>query len=201
MEIQICPHCHQRVMLSRDGICPGCRVRVVETGFGSVETLFSDNDPSWRDNPLLATDSMNPYQSPSYANDRHLAEAQSPGWRRILWLLFSFEGRIPRRVFWGATIITAIAYYAAVIPLAVIIGDDSLDFESGSLAGLPLYLLMLLMIWISLVISVKRWHDRDKSGWWVLIVMVPFIGPLWQFIETGCLRGTVGRNQYGPDPT
>ena len=196
MEIQICPHCHQRVMLSRDGICPGCRVRVVETGFGSVETAFSDNGPSWRDQPLSATGSMNPYQSPSYPIDRYPTNAARPDWRGIPWLLFSFDGRIPRRVFWGTSIITTLVYYAAVFLIVIAVGDD--DFESGSFAILPLY---VLMIWISLAISVKRWHDRDKSGWWVLIGMVPVIGPLWQFIETGCLRGTVGRNQYGPDPT
>jgi uncharacterized membrane protein YhaH (DUF805 family) len=47
---------------------------------------------------------------------------------------------------------------------------------------------------------VKRYHDRNKSGWWILIVFVPVIGGLWYFIECGFLRGTPGPNTYGPDP-
>jgi len=47
---------------------------------------------------------------------------------------------------------------------------------------------------------VKRYHDRDKSGWWVLIIFLPVIGALWYLIECGFLRGTDGNNAYGPDP-
>ena len=61
--------------------------------------------------------------------------------------------------------------------------------------------LQVLLIWISLAVQIKRWHDRDKSGWWVLINLIPLIGAIWAFVETGCLRGTVGPNAYGPDPT
>jgi uncharacterized membrane protein YhaH (DUF805 family) len=63
-----------------------------------------------------------------------------------------------------------------------------------------LSLLTLLVIWPSLAVSIKRWHDRGKSGWWVLIALVPLIGGLWALIETGFLPGTSGTNQYGPDP-
>jgi uncharacterized membrane protein YhaH (DUF805 family) len=59
----------------------------------------------------------------------------------------------------------------------------------------------VLAIWIALALHAKRWHDRGKSGWWTLIVLVPFIGAIWLFVELGCLRGTVGPNQYGADPT
>jgi hypothetical protein len=46
----------------------------------------------------------------------------------------------------------------------------------------------------------KRYHDRDKSAWWILICLLPIIGGIWQLIELGCLRGTEGSNDYGPDP-
>lgn len=49
-------------------------------------------------------------------------------------------------------------------------------------------------------LQIKRWHDRDKSGLWMLIVFVPFIGVLWSLIELGFLRGSAGRNRFGPDP-
>ncbi|MEA1950962.1 MAG: DUF805 domain-containing protein [Planctomycetota bacterium] len=57
------------------------------------------------------------------------------------------------------------------------------------------------ILWISLAIQAKRWHDRDKSAWWILIGFVPLIGPIWVLIEVGCLRGKYGPNQYGADQT
>jgi uncharacterized membrane protein YhaH (DUF805 family) len=58
----------------------------------------------------------------------------------------------------------------------------------------------LLLLWPAIAVAVKRWHDRDKPGWWVLIVLLPLIGGLWALIDNGCLRGTVGPNRFGPDP-
>jgi uncharacterized membrane protein YhaH (DUF805 family) len=53
---------------------------------------------------------------------------------------------------------------------------------------------------MSLAVFAKRWHDRDKSGWWSLILLVPFIGSIWALVECGCLPGTEGPNRYGADP-
>jgi uncharacterized membrane protein YhaH (DUF805 family) len=138
---------------------------------------------------------MNPYQSPTYSADELAGIRTRPSRRSIFWILFSFEGRIPRRVFWGATIATTLVFYAAVFSLAAVFGEDSAILDIGVLV------LYVPMIWVSLAVQVKRWHDRDKSGWWILVGFIPLIGPIWQFIETGCLRGTIGRNRYGSDPT
>ncbi len=61
-------------------------------------------------------------------------------------------------------------------------------------------LIALALVYPGINLGIKRFHDRDKSGWWVLIILVPIIGPIWYFIEAGCLRGTVGPNRFGPDP-
>ena len=61
-------------------------------------------------------------------------------------------------------------------------------------------LFALIWFWTHLAVFVKRWHDRDKSGWWVLINIIPVIGGLWTLIECGFLDGTTGPNKYGPDP-
>ena len=71
----------------------------------------------------------------------------------------------------------------------------------GSL-GIPF---IILMIWSlatlipNLAVAVRRMHDQDKSGWWVLIGLVPLIGGIWLLVLylTG---GTPGPNRYGPDP-
>jgi hypothetical protein len=70
----------------------------------------------------------------------------------------------------------------------------------SSIVTVPFVLLFLLAYYVGYPIIVKRWHDRDKSGWWVLIGLIPVIGGLWMIIECGFLKGTEGSNRFGPDP-
>ena len=65
---------------------------------------------------------------------------------------------------------------------------------------IPILILVLVFIYPGLAVYTKRWHDRNKSGWWSLIVLVPIVGSIWMLIELGILRGTDGDNRYGPDP-
>lgn len=139
--------------------------------------------------------SQNPYDAPQF--DQTLSTAASSPARQLTWkeILFSFDGRIPRRTLWGASILIGVAFYAIVFALVMIFGA-----ESGA-TSIGVLIMYVPLMWSSLALQVKRWHDRDKSGWWVLIGLIPLIGPIWAFVETGCLRGTVGDNQYGADPT
>ena len=50
---------------------------------------------------------------------------------------------------------------------------------------------------VTLALLVRRLHDIDRSGWWVLIVLVPVVGPLTLFVFT-VLEGTPGLNRYQP---
>jgi uncharacterized membrane protein YhaH (DUF805 family) len=106
-------------------------------------------------------------------------------------LLFQFDGRINRAKFWAGVGALLVGYFVIAILFSAI--------DSGAVRGI-LGILYLAFIWPSLAISIKRWHDRDKSGWWVLIGFIPLIGGIWALIETGFLEGTKGPNQYGPDP-
>lgn len=107
-------------------------------------------------------------------------------------LLFSFEGRINRAKFWLGALLLWIA--SAILSALALAARDSA-------ALLVLFALLdLALLWPALAISVKRWHDRDKSGWWVLIALIPIIGWIWAIVETGFLPGTVGPNQFGLDP-
>ncbi len=106
------------------------------------------------------------------------------------YLLLRFDGRINRAKFWSGVGAIIVAYIVIFALFAI---------DSGALRAL-LGLAYIAMIWPSLAISIKRWHDRDKSGWWVLIGLVPVIGGIWALVETGFLAGTGGPNQYGPDP-
>jgi len=106
-------------------------------------------------------------------------------------ILFSFAGRIGRRTWWlwCVAAMLGLALYATVL----------LRVAGMSAANTDL-LVNLLLLWPALAISAKRWHDRGKSGWWVLVVLIPVVGVVWALIENGCLRGTTGSNGYGADP-
>jgi uncharacterized membrane protein YhaH (DUF805 family) len=102
--------------------------------------------------------------------------------------LLSHEGRINRQRYWAFAII----YIAALIVAEII------DAILGT--GIISFLVILVALYPSICVTIKRWHDRDKSGWWILIGLIPVIGAIWAFIECGCLAGTQGPNRFGADP-
>jgi uncharacterized membrane protein YhaH (DUF805 family) len=51
----------------------------------------------------------------------------------------------------------------------------------------------------SLAVAVRRLHDTDRTGWWVLIGLVPLIGWIIYLVFM-CQRGTEGPNRFGADP-
>ena len=51
----------------------------------------------------------------------------------------------------------------------------------------------------ALSVMVRRFHDTNRSGWWCLICLVPFIGTIW-FLILMCKKGTQSPNRFGPDP-
>jgi uncharacterized membrane protein YhaH (DUF805 family) len=145
---------------------------------------------------------QNPYQAPQ-AQGAPFAPQQPAAPMSVGSILFSFQGRIPRRVFWltniAMTIVAMLIGFVIGFVCGLVLHDDA---QSAQLvAQLVILPVQLLTLWISLALAVKRWHDRGKSGWWVLIGLIPIIGWIWAFVEVGCLRGTVGPNQYGLDPT
>jgi uncharacterized membrane protein YhaH (DUF805 family) len=146
---------------------------------------------------------MNPYQAPSVQSLSGQAERD---WK---WLLFAFDGRATRAEYWRGTLMIFFPFFALIVLAGVAaafgerlgtatsMGEMSLV---GLIVGLVALAVMVPVLWASVALGVKRWHDRGKSGWWTLIGIVPYIGALWSFIECGCLRGTQGDNAYGPDP-
>jgi uncharacterized membrane protein YhaH (DUF805 family) len=119
-------------------------------------------------------------------------------------LLFSFQGRTNRAKFWlvhiAMWVVMAIVF-SAILGSAAMSSDPQAALQSvGAIGGLILLVVYIVVLWVSLAIAAKRWHDRNKSAWWILIVFVPVVGGLWYLIECGFLRGTTGTNKYGPDP-
>jgi uncharacterized membrane protein YhaH (DUF805 family) len=134
-------------------------------------------------------------------------------------LLFSFQGRVGRKTFW----IWNVVYYAIIAGFAV--GLNTL-FPAVAHLILPVVLFALLIP--DLAITAKRWHDRAKSSWWLLLniplvvgrMSVPMNDPtqaaepsmlsgaisivalicgVFILVQCGFLKGTDGENQYGPE--
>lgn len=123
----------------------------------------------------------------------------------IVQFLFSFEGRVRRLHLWIFFLVLSAVYGGLFWQFGhwhVSHGEPpNLGWSLSIVSHNPLVgLLGLAAVWMKLAVLVKRWHDRDKSGWWVLIALIPLIGWLWQLIECGFLEGTPGSNRFGPSP-
>ncbi len=132
---------------------------------------------------------QNPYRAPkSEVSDVNHEDGEKLSLKQV-W--FSFEGRIPRKVFWLYGLLL-------FVPAYILIGVGfAITPKLGIVLAIPVY---VMGIWVGLAMTVKRWHDRDKSGWWMLIGFIPLIN-IWALIETGFLRGTEGGNRFGGDAT
>jgi uncharacterized membrane protein YhaH (DUF805 family) len=119
----------------------------------------------------------------------------------------SLEGRIGRQTWWLSQIVMGLVM---LIPYGIIVGtlyattDTSVPEPFPSTLGLLVagvlgLVMVIALFWASIAINTKRWHDHEKSGWYQLLGLVPFVN-IWVFIKTGFLRGTEGPNKYGPDP-
>lgn len=107
------------------------------------------------------------------------------------------QGRVNRKQLWLYLVLPAV-----VVSIILSIIDASIgtvDPESG--LGLLSGLWSLIVLIPAIIVYIKRFHDRDKSGWWVLIGLIPIIGALWLLVELGFLKGTDGPNRFGPPVT
>jgi len=117
----------------------------------------------------------------------------------ILHVLFGMKGRITRAQFWGGTLFSWFIIVLIVAASELLKSDDVLGAE-GSVALIGVAALWIAFIWMSICVRAKRYHDRNKSGWFQLISLIPVIGFPWMMIELGFFEGTPGGNEYGPSP-
>lgn len=109
-------------------------------------------------------------------------------------LLFSFQGRISRSTYWLKYFLPYIGIYILMIVLDIVSGTFDARSDIGVFSGI----FSLVAIYPSLAISVKRCHDRDRSGWFLLVGLIPLVN-IWLLVELGFLKGTPGENKYGSD--
>jgi uncharacterized membrane protein YhaH (DUF805 family) len=108
-----------------------------------------------------------------------------------------FTGRARRKEYWMFVLFNVIASIIVGI-LDRILG---LDFGSGSgsSGGWLSTIYSLAVLLPSIAVAIRRMHDTNRSGWWILINLIPCVGWIW-FIVLAAQEGTAGDNQYGPDP-
>lgn len=103
-----------------------------------------------------------------------------------------FNGRARRKEYWMFFLFNSIFALVASI-LDLFLGFKISDY------GLIYGIYMLILIVPSLAVGVRRLHDINKSGVWILIGLIPIIGTIWLLILL-CTDGINIGNQYGPDP-
>lgn len=108
-----------------------------------------------------------------------------------------FQGRSRRKEFWMFQLGIFLLYIAAIVLAGILGAIDS----SGTLSALIMGIFGLAVLGLivpSLAVTVRRLHDQDKSGWFILIGLIPLAGII--LLVFYCMEGTQGPNQYGPDP-
>lgn len=99
-----------------------------------------------------------------------------------------FAGRSRRKEYW----MFVLGVWLVMIALSVIEAMAGLSGMVGGAYG-PLTTLFYLGILIpSIAVAIRRMHDQDRSGWWILF---PIVNIVFLFID-----GTKGPNRFGPDP-
>ena len=106
-----------------------------------------------------------------------------------------FNGRARRKEYWMFQLFNMLAMLVMYIPSILI--AVALDAPAFATVLPGLYLLAVILPTIA--VTVRRFHDQDKSGWWFLLALIPSVGSIILIVFM-CLEGTPGPNQYGPNP-
>jgi uncharacterized membrane protein YhaH (DUF805 family) len=112
-------------------------------------------------------------------------------------LLFSYSGRIGIRQFWWglfSALMTTVALAVVVgIVLGVVLFALGAGPETEQIAALGSTVLIVgYAMFTQFALTVKRLHDSGRSGWWCLMMLVPFIGLAWLVLDVGLKRSAPG---------
>ncbi len=170
-----CKHCGQPVDDS-SAFCPKCGQKIEKFGQSAYQQTPPPHGPQ---TPPYGGQQQ--YQKPPYTttpNGMKIRNMDMLEACKLYWTKYAdFEGRARRTEFWWSQlmvfVISLLLSWTFIVPLAMVIP--------------------------SLAITARRLHDIGKSGWWMLISLVPIAGSIVLLIWE-CKEGDIGRNQYGEDP-
>ena len=104
-----------------------------------------------------------------------------------------FEGRARRKEYWIFVLISSLI----LIFLSLI--DEMTGWKVWDDEGVLSLLYSIAVFVPTLAVLVRRLHDTDRSGWWVLIALIPLVGAIVLLVFL-ILKGNEGDNRFGPDP-
>lgn len=107
-----------------------------------------------------------------------------------------FTGRSRRKEYWMFALFQLIV---VLVPMFIIFSIS--DMTAGPPVLLWVFLIAYLLVFLvpSIAVSIRRFHDQDKSGWFYLLSFIPYVGGIIVFVFM-CLEGTSGPNRFGDDP-
>lgn len=83
-----------------------------------------------------------------------------------------------------------------IVMLGILVGFLAVALHTGPNI---LIILFVITLWPTLAMQIKRWHDIGITGWFSLLILIPYLGSL-VYIVIGIIPGVTGENRYGPDP-
>ncbi len=112
-----------------------------------------------------------------------------------------FSGRSRRKEYWMFTLGIFLTFALAAFLLVFTFDVTHAEGSGGTTVGLitVLGLVYLAILIPAIAVQVRRFHDQDKSGWFVLMNFIPYVGGIIVLVFM-CLEGTRGANRFGPDP-
>jgi uncharacterized membrane protein YhaH (DUF805 family) len=115
-------------------------------------------------------------------------------YREALRKYATFDGRARRKEYWFFTLFNFLGLLVLTI-VDMAVGTFNEQAEIGLLGGI--YLLAVLIP--SIAVTVRRLHDTDRSGWWILLNFIPVIGSI-VIVVFAVLDSQPGGNRFGPNP-
>jgi FAD/FMN-containing dehydrogenase/uncharacterized membrane protein YhaH (DUF805 family) len=106
----------------------------------------------------------------------------------VSYLLFTTRGRIDRFTYWTASVFIWTTFY-------VLFNLLDLVFSYGAT-----WFIYPILFWALFSTATKRLHDSNKSGFWLWLILIPFLGPLVLIYLLGFKRGSIYSNRYGVIP-
>ena len=105
-----------------------------------------------------------------------------------------FGGRARRKEYWFFFLFYLVFYLLATV-FDMVLGTYSMELEIGVLSGC----FIVAMLIPALAVAVRRLHDTDRRGWWLLLMLIPIAGGIWLLVLL-VLDGQAGANRFGVDP-
>ena len=140
-------------------------------------------------------------QQPNYGQPMYSGQETDISFKEAVEKFFrnytNSNGRARRKEYWYPVLFQLIINVAISI-IGVILGMTGVE----ALMKLPTILsgiVSLALLLPSIMVGIRRMHDIGKSGWWVLISLVPCVG-VFIYIYFCCQDSQPGANQYGPNP-